>query len=217
MKRPRPVFSEKLILKWSDAHKKGTGQYPKSNSGPVDDLLGENWRRIDNALRYGHRGLPGGSSLAQLLQQKRGVPNVQGLRPLTEKLILSWADSHRDRDGRWPTINSGPVKDAPTETWRNIDAALRQGLRGLPGRSSLAQLLSQKRGTANRMALPKLSIEKIRKWATQHHRQTGQWPRIASGRIPGTGEAWSKIQACLWKGARGLRGGMTLARLLVRK
>jgi hypothetical protein len=30
----------------------------------------EKWRNIDNALRYGLRGLPGGSSLAKLLAEK---------------------------------------------------------------------------------------------------------------------------------------------------
>jgi hypothetical protein len=37
-----------------------------SAAGPVSaGYVGDNWRRIDNALRYGLRGLPGGSSLAQ--------------------------------------------------------------------------------------------------------------------------------------------------------
>jgi len=123
MKRPRPVFSEKLILKWADAHKNRTGAWPKSHSGPVHDLLGENWRRVDNALRYGLRGLPGRSSLARLLEQKRGVPNVQGLSPLTQRQILAWADTHHRRTGSWPNIKSGPVKESPAESWGNIDAA----------------------------------------------------------------------------------------------
>jgi hypothetical protein len=35
--------------------------------------------------------------------------------------------------------------DAPGETWRGIDQALLQGLRGLPGGSSLTKLLKQGR------------------------------------------------------------------------
>jgi hypothetical protein len=54
--------------------------------------------------------------------------------------IRAWARAHRDRTGVWPTRYSGPVDDAPEETWAAIDAALVSGLRGLPGGSSLAAL-----------------------------------------------------------------------------
>jgi len=57
--------------------------------GPVEaGPLGTTWRQIDNALRLGLRGLPGGSSLAQLLAHRRGYRNVRALPPLTEELIL---------------------------------------------------------------------------------------------------------------------------------
>jgi hypothetical protein len=36
-------------------------------SGPVAGAPGETWRAIDEALRRGHRGLPGDSSLSWLL------------------------------------------------------------------------------------------------------------------------------------------------------
>ena len=40
---------------------------------------GENWQAIDRALRAGSRGLPGGSSLAMLLDEQRGPrPNPVG-------------------------------------------------------------------------------------------------------------------------------------------
>jgi DNA-binding CsgD family transcriptional regulator len=38
---------------------------------------GESWRAVDQALRRGCRGLPGGGSLARMLRRARGVP----LRP----------------------------------------------------------------------------------------------------------------------------------------
>jgi hypothetical protein len=41
---------------------------------------GETWRRVDNALRLGLRGLQRGSSLARLLEQQRGVPARRGRR-----------------------------------------------------------------------------------------------------------------------------------------
>jgi hypothetical protein len=35
--------------------------------------LGQTWLALDSALRNGHRGLPGGDSLARLLARERGV------------------------------------------------------------------------------------------------------------------------------------------------
>ena len=49
-------------------------------------------------------------------------------------------NKHRKRTGKWPTEDAGPVLDAPGELWRNLDAALRQGTRGLRGGRSLARL-----------------------------------------------------------------------------
>jgi hypothetical protein len=54
--------------------------------------------------------------------------------------VLGWARAHCRRTGRWPTRRSGPVADAPGETWEEVHAALLEGLRGLPGGTSLAQL-----------------------------------------------------------------------------
>jgi hypothetical protein len=56
-------------------------------------------------------------------------------------LILAWADEHQARTGQWPKASSGPVRAAPGEHWRALDAALHNGSRGLPGGDSLARLL----------------------------------------------------------------------------
>jgi hypothetical protein len=61
------------ILAWADAHRRRTGAWPGTASGPVPQSPGETWRRIDNALRLGLRGLAGGDSLSRLLRRERGV------------------------------------------------------------------------------------------------------------------------------------------------
>src|ERR1700677_2873022 len=100
-----------------------TDCWRKTNS-PADCLpLGTTWRQVDNALRYGLRGLEGGSSLAQLLAVHRGVRNVQALPPLTEQQIAAWATLHHQRTGDWPTEHSGAVLDATGEDWKAIDIA----------------------------------------------------------------------------------------------
>jgi hypothetical protein len=47
--------------------------------------------------------------------------------------ILEWADDFHPRTGRWPKIDDGRIAGTTDEKWRNIDNALRYGLRGLPG------------------------------------------------------------------------------------
>ena len=84
--------------------------------------------------------------MARLLAEKRGARNHVALPPLTTRMVLAWADSHKARSGRWPVILSGPVVDAPGESWIAINKALAVGVRGLPGGDSLARLLSRCRG-----------------------------------------------------------------------
>jgi hypothetical protein len=66
----------------------------------------------------------------------------KGLPRLTLKQILTWADAHSAATGRWPTIRSGPVRDALGEDWSAINSALWKGFRGSRGDSSLAWLLA---------------------------------------------------------------------------
>jgi hypothetical protein len=133
------------VLRWVDAHRARTGRWPGQQSGTVPEAAGLSWRGIDDALRLGLRGLPGGDSLARLLARERGVRNLADLRPLTVAQILAWADAHHTRTGCWPTAASGPVADAPGETWGAVNMALYKGRRGLPGGDSLAKLLDRQR------------------------------------------------------------------------
>jgi hypothetical protein len=70
---PKPRLTEALILGWADAHEARSGRWPSALSGPVAAAPGENWTALDQALRRGVRGLPGGNSLARLLGRERGV------------------------------------------------------------------------------------------------------------------------------------------------
>jgi hypothetical protein len=210
---PRSL-TEEQILWWADAHYDRTEEWPNSSSGSILFAPGDTWLGIDMALRQGHRGLPGGCSLAKLLANKRNVRNLKDLPPLPKDQILAWADTHHFRTGRWPNATSGQVADAPGEAWEKIDDTLRIGLRGFPGGSSLAQLLDSERGVRNRSALSKLTKEQILAWADAHHAATGDWPNQKSGPVKGTGETWAGIITALSRGNRGLRGPLTLGELL---
>src|SRR5262249_28859717 len=132
MPRPLPPLPVAQVLAWADSHRRRTGDWPRSDSGPVAGHPPERWRNLDNALRSGPRGLPGGPSLPRRLATERGARNVQDLPPLTEARVLRWADAHRQRTGRWSNEKSGRGRGAPSEVWHNIDQALRHGTRGLP-------------------------------------------------------------------------------------
>jgi hypothetical protein len=172
------------ILRWAAAHRETTGKWPTKDAGGIPESRFETWLRVDAALRAGDRGLPGGSSLAQLLAEQRGVRNVHRLPPLTETQILAWADRHHQRTGSWPTAASGVIPESGGENWGGIDRTLRVDTRGIDGGTSLAQLLAVHRGTRNRMQLPALSEQTILAWADLHHRRTGHWPTAKSGPWP---------------------------------
>jgi hypothetical protein len=145
----RPLNVEQ-VLAWADAHRERWGVWPAAASGPVRDAPVETWNGINQALRDGLRGLPGGGSLARLLAERRGKPLQPPGPPLTVEQVLAWADAHHARTGRWPTLQSGPVPEAPAENWANINTALSEGYRELPGGGSLAVLLERRRGVQRR-------------------------------------------------------------------
>lgn len=210
-----PRLTIPKILGWADAHFKRTGRWPNRQSGAIPAAPGENWRAINAALQNGYRALPGGGSLAQLLDARRGVRNRLAAAPYTLKKILAWADAHRRRSGRWPRHNTGPVVGAPGETWQAVNSALSQGTRGLPGGTSLARLLQRRRGARHRQALPPLRLRQILSWARAYRDRTGALPTRASGPVAESpGDTWTAIEMALRKGRRGLSGGLTLASLL---
>jgi hypothetical protein len=214
-RRTLPRLNRKQILAWATAHFRRTGTWPSQQSGAVADAPDETWQGVDKALRHRRRGLRDGSSLAQLLAQHGKKRNPQGAPPLSRKKILAWADAHYRRLGEWPGVHSGPVADAPGESWKAIDQALRQGRRGLTGGSSVARLLAKKRGVAKYERRPPLTEEKVRRWAELHFQRTGVWPQCRSGPIADVpGESWRGVDVALRVGTRGLPGGSTLARLL---
>jgi hypothetical protein len=217
MANEKPALTVTQILRWADAHQRRTGEYPRALSGRVHGGAPETWRIIDRALRFGLRGLPGKSSLARLLHKERGVRNTGALPPLTEAKVLRWADAHHRQTGRWPNHDSGPVPGAPGESWANVDFALRDGLRGLPGKSSLANLLEKYRDVPNRLHSPRLTVKDILAWADAFRRRTGQWPTSRSGPIPESPrDTWRAVDNALRLGGRGMSGGSSLPQLLAR-
>jgi hypothetical protein len=217
-RRRKPKVTIAQILAWADDHHRRTGQWPHADSGPITGANTETWRGIEHALCDGRRGLPAGGSLARLLARKRGLRNRADLPPLTVRQILRWADAYHQRNGDWPTEQSGPIPGSHGETWRGVDGSLRYGFRGLRSGSSLPRLLAEKRGRLNRLAKQHLTHAAILTWADAHHRRTGSWPSAGSGPVFGVqGETWRGIDLAMQQGWRGMRRGLSLARLLAQE
>jgi hypothetical protein len=213
----RSILHIGQILEWADAHYGRTGNWPEKDSGQVWETADEKWGNIDGCLRVGLRGLRPGGSLARLLAKHRGKRNRKALPKYTIPQILKWADAHHSRSGRWPHHNDGSIVGASGETWLAVDMALRNGIRGLRGGSSLAKLLHAKRRVPNRLTQPRLSLRQILQWIDAHHERTGNWPTLADGRLADAPhETWCGIDHALKKGSRGLREHSSLARLLAK-
>jgi hypothetical protein len=77
----RPPLTVAQILAWADAYRRRTGSWPSAVSGSVPEAPGEKWRNIEQALYVGLRGLPGGDSLAKLLDRRRRRRQHKGPAP----------------------------------------------------------------------------------------------------------------------------------------
>jgi hypothetical protein len=216
---PPPALTEDQIVAWADAYHDLNGCWPRKDSGAVPGIFVERWSAISVALQKGHRGLPGGSSLARLLAARRGVRNKKGLPHLSVSQILRWADAYHRRTAAWPQPKTRPssIPDTHGETWLAVDSALRVGLRGLPGGSSLPRVLTDHRGVRNHADLPPLTTDQVLAWADVFHERTGEWPKQKHWPevIPDSGgETWGNVIQAVARGLRGFPRGGTLFDLL---
>jgi hypothetical protein len=212
----RSRLTEQSIIRWVRAHIERTGTWPSRSDGDVPEAPGENWESVNLALVHGRRGLPGGSSLRKLCLAHGLQPQSGRGTPLTEEKIMRWMRVHFQRTGRWPGSADGDVDEAPGENWSALDAALANGMRGLPGGSSLPKLLLAHGVRRWRKGRPGLTEQTILRWERAHFQRTGKWPRPTSGIIAGApDENWKSVDISLTLGHRGLPGGSSLRKLLL--
>jgi hypothetical protein len=200
-----PAFARTEVLAWLDAHHKREGEYPSCYSGRIPESPDDTWMAVDQALRQGRRGFPGGASLADFIAEHRGFPNRSKPPHLKPKTVGAWCLKHKKRTDEWPRRNSGAVREAPGETWAAIDAAFVAGSRGLPGHGSLARFLAKEFGVRNPKSPPALFVSPVIKWAKAWRSRTGKLPTHTSGPIPeAPGETWGGVHAAFCRGARRL-------------
>jgi hypothetical protein len=213
-----PKWTVKAILALADAYYEKHGRWPTSDSGRVSETSADTWAGLDLAARRGNRGMLGGSSLPQILLDHRGVRTTAALPDLSVDTIVKWAENHHARTRKWPNMRSGPVFEAPDETWGAIGHAIIRGTRGLalePKSMTLASLLADHCGAPYTRRRKPLTVNDILAWADSHHCRTGSWPTRNSGDIPeASGENWGTIDEALIHGRRSLPPRWSLAKLL---
>lgn len=214
----RPKLSLAKIRQWAAAHHRRTGRWPTvAAAGDIPESPGDTWRSINKALTRGTRGLGAKSTLAKVLGKTPGSIRRLVGAPLTVKQILQWSREHHEEFGTWPTIGSGSPLSAPREKWVNINMALKNGQRGLPGGTTLSKLLKRETGSIRSLRLPPLTIQLVLDRADDYHRRHGKWPTEHSGPVDGLpGETWKKVQSAFHTGTRGLAPGSSLAKTLNR-
>jgi hypothetical protein len=205
--RPWPPLTVRQIQRWADAHRKRTGTWPHHHAelGAITGSNAEPWLGVDSALRAGARGFPGGSSLARVRAEHRGVRNTPDLPPLTPSYCLAWADFH-ERTGRWPRQKDWrePIPAPDGGTWGNVNQAVALALRGLPGGSSLFDRLAAPRAR-NGGNLPPLAEDQNLASADSYFATRGEWPtcRCPDQTVLGSGgERWFNLDQALRKGLR---------------
>ena len=65
-----PAITVQQILTWADEHLQANDAWPNQNAGQIPETE-EKWQNINACLLVGLRGLPGGSSIAKLLDKHR--------------------------------------------------------------------------------------------------------------------------------------------------
>jgi len=186
------------------------GHRPRPQDGDASIHFGypETWSAVDTALLKGSRGLVGGSSLTKEALQL-GLRNRKPTLTLAQvkKAIREYHKKH----GHPPTTYSGDASAhfESSETWMAINAALRAGVRGLPGGSSLAKL-KKEMDLGTRLTIPMVH-KAIRSFYVEHRKR----PVVKSGdasKYFGFPITWGTVSKNLRKGGLGLPGGSNLSK-----
>jgi len=202
----KPDLTEEQIREWAEEHKARTGRWPHAHDGNVEAApYKETWTAVDLALSRGHRGLTNRTSLTTLLR---------GDRSLTEERIIRAAQNWMKSSGKWPAQGSGWCAELRC-SWARVNAALREGQRGLQGGSSISKLLEERGLVVNLQSKSRhISIDQIVTAAQDWKRNTGKRPGQLSGIDPVLGRTWGAVNLALSVGCSGLPGGSSLAKLL---
>ena len=215
LRHARPTTLEiEQVLTLMREHLERAGTIPTRRSGPIEGLSGWTWVMLDVALRDGRIDGTGKTSLPRLAAEHFDHRNVGELPPLTIDLILDKMRDFQRSHGRFPNCNDGLVEGMSGDTWKNWNASLQKGYRGLRKGSTLARLRKEHLGDRNRSDLSPLSETFIVECMKFYKMRHGRLPTAQSGPVEGMlGETWLNWDFALRDGYRDLPGESSLAML----
>lgn len=208
----RKVLTEEMIWEAAQNHNEQTGIWPCiATKGDIENFPVKNWNSVNQSLSVGCNGLPGGSSLAKLLDER--VPGRAKIIP-TEELIIEAIKTYFEQTGKIPLQKTvSPVPGLPGHSWSSLGAALERGSYGLPGGSSLSKIADSIYLDRVKISLTEeLIVESIKVYLEQ----TGNLPHSHNKDfVPNLlNYNWVTIDAALKFGRYGLPGNSSLAILL---
>ncbi len=177
-------------------------------------------------MTRGSRGFQKGDSLAQFIAREFKIPNHRSSKPLTGEIIKNWVDQFIQKHERKPTRNDGVIEFAENDykntKWTTVDSSLKNGRRGLPGESSLAEFIKEHFGIKNRNYPPEISIDQVCVWIQKYIDMNGKKPTVKSGPIkfaegPHEGITWAAVNSALQGSRRGLSGRISLPQLIEKR
>lgn len=121
-------LDENQIFEWAKEFQFKNKKFPTRASGKIPGTT-EDWNTIDAALRYGYRGLEGGSSLSMLLNGRR-AENRKRASEVTLTFDYIWVQARKFyiEHRTWPSTQGWCDNGI---SWANINQAIRQGTHGL--------------------------------------------------------------------------------------
>lgn len=132
---------------------------------------------------------------------------------LSEEAIISAAEQYFKKNGKFPSSGSRElIPSMPGECWRNIDGCGSQGIRGLEKGRTLSRILRPLREAHGALLSEAAIVEGIKKY----YEFTGEWPTATStDLVPGMkGVSWRMVDGCGAGGYRGLKKGLSVAKLV---
>lgn len=209
-------LTESSILDLARKHFASTGKWPTSYS-PWIFGDSDNWNAIDVALRVGHRGLLGGSSLSNLLHINGCKLNRTKLKIPSLSSILEAADKFYEKFGDYPKKSSGVDDLFSKINWHTINNKLKRGLISGTKSTSLAELWEEHFNRRNVGKLDDLSEKQVLNWCEEFYKINGKYPTNRSNSIPSMGsETFMSIDTALREDRRGFEGFKSLSDLLAK-
>lgn len=145
---------------------------------------------------------------------KRGIDPKKVIDDLT---ILKWIDIFFEKYKKFPNPKTkNKIEEMKENTWAALDNALWRGNRGLKKlNGGLTKLISLNRDYEHNFNKSKLSINLITKWLLFEFSEKKKWPIVTKDNVlMSPGEKWRNVDVCMRIGARGLKKGNSVNKLL---